>query len=39
MTTQIEKTGRGLMSNMAIQMVILAIVAAVLIVLAAKYIW
>ena len=38
MTTQIEK-GRSLMNNMAVQMVTLAIVAAILIVLAAKYIW
>ena len=35
MTAQIEKKGR----SMAIQMVILAIVAVVLIALAAKYIW
>jgi hypothetical protein len=39
MTAQIEKKGRSLINNMAVQMVILAIVAVVLIVLAAKYIW
>jgi hypothetical protein len=39
MTEQIEKKGRSLVNNLPIQMVILAIVAAVLIVLAAKYIW
>ena len=39
MTEQIEKKGRSLVNNLAIQMVILAIVAAALIVLAAKYIW
>ena len=38
MTTQIEK-GRSLMNNMAVQMTVLVIVAAVIIVLAAKYIW
>ena len=39
MTSQIEKKGRSLMNNMAVQMTVLVIVAAVIIVLAAKYIW
>jgi hypothetical protein len=39
MTAQIEKKGRSLMNSMAVQMAVLVIVAAVLIVLAAKYIW
>jgi len=38
MTVQTQK-GRGLMNNMALQMAILVILAAVLIALAAKYIW
>lgn len=39
MTAQIDKKSRGLMNNMAVQMAVLAIVAAVVIIIAAKYIW
>ena len=38
MTAQTQK-GRGLINNMALQMAVLVILAAVVIALAAKYIW
>ena len=39
MPTQIDSKSHALINNVAVQMTVLAIVAVVLIVLAAKYIW
>ena len=39
MTAQTEKKGHSLINNVAVQMTVLVILAAVLIALAAKYIW